>query len=92
MKQFEEQTKEEQYYDAISTTLSDIRTNIQDDKDKDLVKFKDQIKELLEEEIVSRYFYQRGEIESSFDDDPMLKKAIELLKDTAAYSSILTNP
>ncbi len=92
LKQFEEQTKEEQYYDAISTTLSDIRTNIQDDKDKDLVKFKDQIKELLEEEIVSRYFYQRGEIESSFDDDPMLKKAIELLKDTAAYSSILTNP
>lgn len=92
LKQFEEQTKEEQYYEAISATLSDIRTNIQNDKDKDLLKFKNQIKELLEEEIVSRYFYQRGEIESSFDDDPMLKKAIDLLTDATAYQSILTNP
>lgn len=88
----EEETKEEQYYEAISSTLADIRGNIDDDKAKDIDKFKDQIIELLEEEIVSRYYFQRGEMESSFDDDPMIAEALRILSDKATYDSLLTTP
>ena len=62
------------------------------DKDKDLIKYKDEIKELLQNEIVSRYFYQNGRIEASFEYDPDIKKATEALKDKNVYTQIFNRP
>ncbi|MCW5920596.1 MAG: peptidase S41, partial [Bacteroidetes bacterium] len=52
-------------------------------------KFKDEITELLENEIVSRYYYQSGQIEASFKNDLEIKKAAEALKNKDVYSSIM---
>lgn len=87
----EDQTKEEGYYDAIQGSLNELHQNIKHDKKLDLQKFKEEITHLLEQEIVSRYYYQTGEIKASFDNDPMVAKAIELLNDTNQYNSILTS-
>lgn len=86
----EEQTKEENYYTAIEESFHKLEENIKHDKSRDLEKFKDQIKEILKEEIVSRYYYQTGEIEASFDKDPLVAKAIDLLNDPERYRNILT--
>ncbi len=58
-------------------------------KERDLVKFQDQIKELLENEIVSRYYYQRGRAEHAFNYDQDLQRAIEVLNNSSEYNTIL---
>jgi carboxyl-terminal processing protease len=89
LRELETQTKEEKYFDAIRENMSSIKTNISHDKQNDLFKFKDEISHLLRTEIVSRYYYQSGEIESSFDDDPIIREAILVLKNPAKYNNLL---
>jgi carboxyl-terminal processing protease len=43
----------------------------------------------LRDEIVSRYYYQKGRIIANLKDDPQLNKAVELLKEPSTISSIL---
>jgi carboxyl-terminal processing protease len=59
------------------------------DKNKDLQTFKNEIQLLLYEEIASRYFYQKGRIQASLDDDPELARAVEVLRDPQLYASVL---
>ncbi|MBW7867174.1 MAG: S41 family peptidase [Brumimicrobium sp.] len=60
-------------------------------KSSDLDLFADEIKEVLSNEIVSRYYYQEGRVENSFKDDKALKEGIEILNNEEQYKSIL-NP
>lgn len=60
------------------------------DKEQDLVKNKEQIKSLLEEEIASRYYYRNGRLEASLKDDVEVQKAIEVLTNKEAYDKVLT--
>lgn len=83
--------QDEKYYDAIKDDLETMKTKISHDKKKDLYKFKDEIMELLEWEIVSRYYYQKGKIEATFDDNSEIKKAVEILKDINQYNKLLNN-
>jgi carboxyl-terminal processing protease len=46
---------------------------------------------LLENEIVSRYYYQKGRAENSFVSDDYIKKALEILKNKVEYNTILGN-
>ena len=62
---------------------------IRHDKNKDLQIFKDELIEILSEEIVSRYYYQKGRIQKSFEYDNDIKKAISLLGDNDEYNKIL---
>ena len=59
------------------------------DKQKDLIKNKEQIKGLLQEEIVSRYYYQNGRLEASMQNDAEVKKAIEVLNNQNEYTQTL---
>jgi carboxyl-terminal processing protease len=43
----------------------------------------------LEQEIVSRYYYQKGMVEASFDWDVEVQKSLELLKDMPLYKTTL---
>ncbi|GAB3822791.1 hypothetical protein GCM10028895_28130 [Pontibacter rugosus] len=44
---------------------------------------------MLEAEIASRYYLQKGYIESSFDDDPDILMAKQVLNDPAKFKSYL---
>ena len=57
-------------------------------KNKDILKFKDEIAEFLTEEIISRYYYQRGRIEASLTTDQEVKEAIAILKDKKRYQAV----
>jgi carboxyl-terminal processing protease len=59
------------------------------DKQHDLEKEKPQVKSMLEEEIVSRYYLNTGRTEASFKSDKELKKAIEVLNDENKVKEIL---
>ena len=58
-------------------------------KKKDLMENKPEIIDILQQEIVSRYYYQKGRIESTLSDDPELKSALKVLNDSVTYSAIL---
>ncbi|MFT5596004.1 MAG: carboxyl-terminal processing protease [Flammeovirgaceae bacterium] len=44
---------------------------------------------ILENEIVSRYYYQKGRIENSLAEDPAIDSAMTILANTEKYSQIL---
>jgi carboxyl-terminal processing protease len=89
LKDLKETAEKEKYFDAIKSDYEDMKTKMMHDKDKDLVKFSEEIKQLLAEEIVSRYYYQKGKIEVSLKGDTEIKECIETLKDSGKYKSIL---
>jgi carboxyl-terminal processing protease len=87
--QFVDRAKKEKFYDELKTQLDQINTRIADSKKNELLKNKDQIKMLLEEEIVARYHLEKGSIEAGFKYDHDVKKAIEVLHNNAQYKKIL---
>jgi len=89
LKSFKEISEKEKYYDKIKPEYEALYNNILHKKNQDLETFKDEIKILLKDEIVTRYYYQRGRIEASLSEDPEIKKAIEVIHDTATYHAIL---
>lgn len=81
---------EENYSESVTAMLNDLEAKIKHDKEKDLVKFKPEIKRILEQEIVSRYAYEKGRIANGLKDDPDVLEAIKVLSDPARYKGILT--
>ena len=76
--------------DKISKNLKAIEEEIKLNKKEDLTTHKDLIKELVEAEIVLRYYYEQGTIEASFDSDTDVQKALEIIKDDAKYKEMLS--
>jgi carboxyl-terminal processing protease len=58
-------------------------------KTNDLQRFKPEIREMLEEEIASRYYYEKGRTEAGFDDDPNIQAAVAVLNDPNRYAALL---
>lgn len=88
--EYKTKSEKEGYFEAVETEFKNLSDKLSNDKSKDIMKYKDQIKELLEAEIVSRYYFQDGRTEAKFDDDVQLIEAMKILKDKARYDKILT--
>ena len=85
----EASAKREKYIDAIGDQLKALRVKLSHSKEADLLNFKKEIKELLQQEIVTHYYLQKGAKEASFASDNEVKAALELFKDMPKYQSIL---
>ena len=81
--------KKEKYYDEIKDEIASLRKEVFHNRNQDLKKFKDEIKDLLEEEIVSRYHLRPGMIKASFETDPQIIEAVNVLKNNQQYQEIL---
>jgi carboxyl-terminal processing protease len=81
--------KKEKYYDMHKELFSDMEKDITHSLDQDLIAFKSEITDLIEDEIISRYFYESGAIAFTIKKDNQLLKALETLNNKAAYDSIL---
>jgi carboxyl-terminal processing protease len=87
--EFKKSAQRENYYQGAESEFDKIFTKIKADKVTDLNRFKDEIKEIIENEIVSRYYYQNGRMESSFNYDEFLAEAIKTFNDEAKFKAIL---
>lgn len=83
-----ESTKEDRCYDEIKNDLDHLKLLLEEGKTNDLIKFKSEISELLNNEIVSRYYYQKGRIENVLASDPYLIRSKELLN-SGEYQNVL---
>jgi carboxyl-terminal processing protease len=81
--------KEDHYFEAIQPQLDLLKTKIEQEKMNDLIKFKEEISQFLANEIVSRYYYQKGRIINQLSYDPDIKAAIKIITDNNQYNSIL---
>ena len=81
--------EEEGYFDESKVEYEALFKKVTPSKQRDLDKFKSEIKELIENEIVSRYYYQKGRAEHAFRDDNFVDKAKEILLNKATYNTIL---
>jgi carboxyl-terminal processing protease len=79
--------KEEKYYNLAENEFAALEAKLEPNLDKDLNEFSDELKELLEDEVVSRYYYQKGAIRAAINDDKGIEKAIDALHSTTAYAA-----
>ncbi len=83
-----EVAKKEKYYDHSKDEFAKLKVDLGHNLDQDLDHFKPEISELLTDEIVSRYYYQKGAIKAALRDDKDVEKAIETLHKPDAYAAI----
>ena len=81
--------KKEKYYDIHKDLFNDLEKDIAHSLDQDLKLFRSEITDLLEDEIISRYFYESGAIEWTIKKDDQILKARDILNNKEVYSSIL---
>jgi len=81
--------EKEKYYDDIKDDLESLKKSVSHSKEQDLVTFKDEIKEALKDEIVSRYYYQEGVVEASLSKDDEIIESLKVLKNTTQYALML---
>lgn len=88
-KDLETHAKKEKSYDTVKDQLELLRKQLSHSKEQDLQTYKEEIREVLEQNIVSRYYYERGALEAGFDDDVDIQTAVKLLNNPVEYASIL---
>ena len=89
LKDLKEMAEAEKYYDHSSTEFEALEKSLENDLKRDFNLFKTEISELLKDEIVSRYYYQKGAAQSSISDDKTIARAVEILNNPAEYRTIL---
>jgi len=89
IKKLEKDAEGEKYFVELKDQLELLSTKMEESKNNDIERFKNEISELLEMEIVTRYYYQKGKIESTLKHDQEISKAIEVLNNISLYDAIL---
>ena len=80
----------EKYYESIKAEYEALVSKMVSNKKDDLMRFKPEIKQFIEEEIASRFEFQKGRIETALKYDVDVKEAARLLADNQKMTSILT--
>lgn len=80
----------EGYDKTASDELKALEAKLAPNLDRDLDTFKADIKKLLTNEIVKRFYYQKGTVIESLKHDSEVNKTIDLLNDQTAYKEIFT--
>jgi len=81
--------QEEGYFEAIQVQYESMLKEVSPSKERDLDLFQEQIRQLLGNEIISRYFYQRGRSILALKSDPAIENSISVLNSIKEYNTIL---
>ena len=90
LERFKELAKEDKKFDDVEKEYTSLLNRLKESKKDDFTKFKEEVKELLEMEIVSRYNFESGKLEASIKYDKDIASAIQLATDNLKLKSILT--
>ncbi|MBO4999627.1 MAG: S41 family peptidase [Bacteroidaceae bacterium] len=90
LKNLKEMADFEGYLEGAKEEFAALEKKLQHNLDLEIDRFEKDIKPLIAEEIVKRYYFERGAVQESLKDDVGLKKAIEVLQNPQEYTDILT--
>lgn len=85
----EKMSKFEGYYDDAKEEFEALRSKLKPNLSKDLDFNKESICEILNNDIVAAYYYQRGAVQNTLRTDKQVKAAFDLLADTSRYQQLL---
>ena len=77
-------------YSEAQAEFDALKAKLSNNLPADLDRHREVIQSLLEENIVTCYYYQRGAAESMLKYDKQVARALELLKDKEAYGKLLS--
>jgi carboxyl-terminal processing protease len=84
-----ETARKEKYYDLSREEFELLEAKLSHDNLQDLETFREEIEEILEQEIVSRYYYHVGRIKHQIDQDVPLQKALAVISNPEQVRHIL---
>lgn len=89
MKVLKEAARLEGCYEEAEAEFAALEEKLKGDIASSLVRERDVLRPYIEDEIVCRYYYQRGRTEHLLRNDKLFDRAVELLSDGEAYWKIL---
>ena len=81
--------KKEGYYDIAKDDFEKLSKSLELDKAADITRAREQISMLLADEILKRYYYQKGAIQNYVLNDKEIKEVCTMFADKSQYSGLL---
>ena len=81
--------RREKYYDLAEEEFLSLEEKLSHNNLKDLETFQEEIRQILTEEIVNRYYFQEGRIIAQIQKDVQLEKAIEVFREPGVVKEVL---
>lgn len=89
LNELRDEAEKESKMTDIKTEFEALKAKVSHSKKNDLTQFKDEIRKVLEAEIVSRYFFEKGRLEQGFKYDADLNESLKIINNKAVLASIL---
>lgn len=89
-KEFKRAAEKERWKESMAQQMAEIEENITNDTEDNLWLYKQELQQIIEDNIVSRYCYNEGGVAHSLPTDKGVAKAVEVLLDTEQYATILS--
>lgn len=90
LEKLEEIAKEEKYFTDAEAEFEALMKKLTPSLESDLLRYKDEITEMLENEIVSRYYYTSGRLQNILSQDEYITISLEILNNSSEYNKILS--
>jgi carboxyl-terminal processing protease len=84
-----EEADKENKLSEVKAEFDALKAKVNFSKKNDLTQFKEEIKRVLESEIVARYYFQKGRIEQGFNYDNEVSEALKVISNKSVLASIL---
>lgn len=89
LNELNEAAEKEDKIGDIKSEFEALKTKVSHSKKNDLSLFKEEIRKVLESEIVSRYYFEKGRLVQNFKYDNELNEALKVISDKSTLASIL---
>ncbi len=90
LERFKQLAQDDKKFEDVEKEYTALLNRLKESKKDDFMKFKDEVKQLLEIEIVSRYNFESGKLEANIKYDKDILNALQLISNDAKIKSILT--
>ncbi len=89
MKELKSAVEDDEFWTEVASEYEALAVKLERDKETDMQKFESEIRLMLENEIIGRYYFAKGRIRAYLSEDPEVAKAIEVLNNKSYYDSVL---
>ena len=89
MKELKSVVEKDEFWSEVSSEYDALANKLERDVSTDMVKFEPEIRLMIENEIIGRYYYSKGRIRAYLNEDPEIAKAIKVLNNKSYYDSVL---
>jgi carboxyl-terminal processing protease len=91
MEEMKKNAQKVDYYSEIKAQIEELEKRINHSKEQDLITHKAEIRKILSEEIISRYYFQEGMIAAGLGDDVDLVAARKYFDQPEKFRLVLTS-